>query len=427
MEWSPTLSRVVLLNSYVGPEPQVASFIREQLIAVDERATIVEAILDARAGNWVLKSIYDFLLQRTHLDLKTKLFLDHDGMDNLVEGMFDAALAGRLQALRLNCYSDIHEARSLIEHFVSKCNGGSASAGSLWWDGVHPSRTAHTRWLSTSLEEDKDFKLVLTDWLLDGERLQVWLDSCEESPGLVNNRDSHDSRVFSTEVATQIMGLAKVRHCVACDNRVSPGRQLQGTGFDKRRRAQFSTKPTWFINECEMLGLFQTRMPEFTQLFFHNFTERKVQQEKGQSLVGGIVSRRAASEYFRSRVQLKSKSAVSEIWYHFLETNSSLFYELFPFTPGIAITPPSIHVPLHPSLIPQFVRMVRWKEMYGTPEPVRNWETVETERGLTAEVVPGWEWGHSSPAERRVEKEGGSEEARSERLSGNNDQKEAQP
>lgn len=216
MEWSPTLRRVVLLSSYVGPEPQVASFVREQLIAVDERATIVEAILDARAGNWVLKSIYDFLLQRTHLDLKTKLFLDRDGMDNLVEGMFDAALVGRLQALRLNCYSDIHEARSLIERFVSKCNGGSASAGSLWWDGVHPSRTAHTRWLSTRLEEDKDFELVLTDWLLDGERLQVWLDSCEESPGLVNNRDSLDDHVFATEVATQIMGLAKVRHCVAC-------------------------------------------------------------------------------------------------------------------------------------------------------------------------------------------------------------------
>lgn len=59
--------------------------------------------------------------------------------------------------------------------------------------------------------------------------------------------------------------------------------------------------------------------------------------------------------------------------------------------------------------------------MYGTPEPVRNWETVETERGLTTEVALGWEWGHSSPAERRVVEEGGGEEARSERLAGNDD------
>jgi len=52
-----------------------------------------------------------------------------------------------------------------------------------------------------------------------------------------------------------------------------------------------------FKNKCDGLGLFQTRMPRFSQIFFYNFEEREVVQELGQLRTGSMVSHCAIGAY----------------------------------------------------------------------------------------------------------------------------------
>jgi len=52
-----------------------------------------------------------------------------------------------------------------------------------------------------------------------------------------------------------------------------------------------------FKTEYDRLGLFQTRMPRFSQMFFYNFGEREVVQELGQLRIGSVVSHRAIEAY----------------------------------------------------------------------------------------------------------------------------------
>ena len=82
--------------------------------------------------------------------------------------------------------------------------------------------------------------------------------------------------------------------------------------------------PGRFIQECEALGLFQTRMPRFTQLFFHDFCGREVALEIGQSETFSC-RQRAAKAFLTSGARLESKCGLSDIWYHFVETNRHLF------------------------------------------------------------------------------------------------------
>jgi hypothetical protein len=214
MEWSTLLNHVVLLKIYLGPEPEVASFVRQQLITSNEEARIKEAIQNATAGNAPSESIYGGYLLRTHLDLK-KISSSEVGLKELVGVIFDLELGDRVKRLQLNRYSDVHEARKLINDFLWIWKEGpvwSYTKGSIWWDGIHPIRTPHTRWVSTNLAKDKDFHVVFRRWFHDGNSLQTWLDRLEGSPALVNNVESGHSLVFSAEAASRIMDLAKVRY-----------------------------------------------------------------------------------------------------------------------------------------------------------------------------------------------------------------------
>lgn len=89
-----------------------------------------------------------------------------------------------------------------------------------------------------------------------------------------------------------------------------------------RRRSDFGEKPSWFVEECNALGLFRTRTPRFSQLFFYDFSEEEVLQKQGQPEDGAKVSRRAATAYLSSRVRLESKSGLSDVWYWCLERGS---------------------------------------------------------------------------------------------------------
>jgi hypothetical protein len=211
MEWSTSLNRVVLLNIYLGPEPEVASFVRGQLITDKEEEAIKKAIRSAAKGSRKLETIYDGYLIRTNLNVDR--LLSEVGMNALVGAVFDLTLGDRVRRLQLNQFSDMHEARELVEGFVSEWRGGavaSYAAGSIWWDGVNPLTTTHARWISRDLEGDPDFYHVFRRWVRDNNWLQSWLESLVESPALVNNRGSGEDPVFSAEVAFQVMDLAKV-------------------------------------------------------------------------------------------------------------------------------------------------------------------------------------------------------------------------
>jgi hypothetical protein len=214
MEWSTALNRVVWLNLYLGPEPEVAKFVRKQLITDGEEATIVKAIRSAAEGNRKLESIYDGYLMRTNLNLEE--VLSEVGMEALVGVVFDLNLGERVKKLQLNRFTDVHEARELVEGFVLKWRGGpigSYAMGSIWWDGIHPLTTPHRRWISANLEGDPDFWEVFRRWLDDNDALQSWLERLGESQTLVNNGESGEGPVFSAEVAFKIMDLAEVRRC----------------------------------------------------------------------------------------------------------------------------------------------------------------------------------------------------------------------
>jgi len=203
---------VGLLNLYLGPEPKVASFVREQLITDEEESTIQKAVGNAAKGKIRLNSIYDRYLAHTSLNLQR--VLEEVGMETVVGVMFDLNLGDRVRRLQLNRFSDVHEVRELVEGFVSNRRGGAVGSyamGSIWWDGVDPLMTPHARWISVNLEEDRDFSSVFGKWLEDSEVLQDWLDKLGESPAVVNNGESGRDPVFCAKVAFQVMELAKVR------------------------------------------------------------------------------------------------------------------------------------------------------------------------------------------------------------------------
>ena len=211
MEWSTELNRVELLNLYLGPEPKVASFVREQLITDEEESEIKKAVRNTAEGKTGSNTIYDGYLKHTSLNLKR--VLAGVGMKAVVGVMFDLNLGDRVRRLQLNQFSDVREARELVEGFVSKWRGGavgSYATGSIWWDGVDPLTAPHARWISVILEEDPDFSSVFGKWLEDSEVLQDWLDKLGESPAVVNNRESGRDSVFCAKVALQVMELAKV-------------------------------------------------------------------------------------------------------------------------------------------------------------------------------------------------------------------------
>ena len=75
--------------------------------------------------------------------------------------------------------------------------------------------------------------------------------------------------------------------------------------------------------ECTELGLFNTRVPRFSQLFFYDFEEAEIYDRAEQSN-GPSCSSRAAQSYIRSGKRLYSKCGISEIWFNCVENNENL-------------------------------------------------------------------------------------------------------
>ena len=237
--------------------------------------------------------------------------------------------------------------------------------------------------------EDKDFQTLLESWSSDGRHLQGWLQEYERTTLLGNNWGKDEDRVFSEEAAIQVMEFAKVRSSALGQDVISHPFQAQGKLLDHRRRAKFEAKPTGFLKESERLGLFQARLPGFSQLFFHNFSEREVMERQGQSNTGGVVSRRAAEAYLRSGVRLESSCGISNVWYSYVESNARLFGQPTnprtssskaalsgrnaPPNPQTSLTPPPS--PVHPCPSPQEMKEIHsllpWHRAHSRPRPTK--------------------------------------------------------
>lgn len=151
--------------------------------------------------------------------------------------------------------------------------------------------------------------------------------------------------------------------------------QAQGVIYDRRRRLDFAFNPGWFVEECDRLGLFTTRMPRFTQLFFYNFSEAEFMASKGQPEDTNVASWRAARAYLRSGVRLQSMCGISDVWYRYVETHRELFLIETP-------TPPPEQEPVHLNPRIEDVRLRRmWETFEWKQEHLRLSDQVRRSRG----------------------------------------------
>lgn len=119
------------------------------------------------------------------------------------------------------------------------------------------------------------------------------------------------------------------------------------------------------MEECHALGLFQTRLPRFSQLFFHNFSQSEEALRFGQSLTHSV-SRRAAISYLKSGVRLESKCGISDVWFEYVEAHRGIFESLDPpssFTPP----PPGPHPRLEPTHALPLSDTFPWLDQHTNP------------------------------------------------------------
>ncbi|KAF9778846.1 hypothetical protein BJ322DRAFT_1024725 [Thelephora terrestris] len=113
---------------------------------------------------------------------------------------------------------------------------------------------------------------------------------------------------------------------------------------------------------------FFTRLPRFTQLFFHDFEEHELTLSSGQSLTS-TSSQRAARAYLLSGIRLESKCGLSDAWYSYVEAHSFLFQEI-----GRTPLKRSLVHP-YPVLSPEDAATVyksfTWEKQHKRPKPAR--------------------------------------------------------
>lgn len=213
--WSTDLHLVTLLDEYVGRQPEVADFVRKQLLQEEEENRIREAITNRKDGQEYFSSLYGCWLWYSGVDLQVgdERTTNAIARGGIVRALFDLMLTHSTKIRMLNNYTEFHEARRSINSFFVKNSNRmttDADLDRLWWDGVYVSRTSDQRWISVPLRTHAEFLPLIKSWVDDSHLLQTWLADVENdrnSP--VNNPDSIN-RVFSELMAVGILGLAKV-------------------------------------------------------------------------------------------------------------------------------------------------------------------------------------------------------------------------
>lgn len=118
---------------------------------------------------------------------------------------------------------------------------------------------------------------------------------------------------------------------------------MQADYLDRKRRLQFAELPRKLKDKCEQLGLFQARMPRFSQLFFYEFTDQEMLAQVGQDVEGGFSAPvRAARAYLQSGMRLESTCGISDIWYRHVQLNAKMFVHNPPNSSNL-LPPTSAH------------------------------------------------------------------------------------
>jgi len=225
MEWSTDLHLVSLLQKYLSPPPRVTTLVRAQLMTIEESDRIETALRHVKKLWRTIDTPYDALLNHSCLDWRSQLLVDRVS-PALPPAMFDLMLGDKPRRLLLNRYTEVHNIRRRIEKFVEAFADDiqpRPQPVQLWWDGVSEDPTPHRPWVSRGLAEDRDFEALLESWVDDSRVLQGWLRQFEKTTLLVNNRDQKKKRVFSGEVAIQVMKFGKVGSPSAwCGRQLTP-------------------------------------------------------------------------------------------------------------------------------------------------------------------------------------------------------------
>lgn len=147
---------------------------------------------------------------------------------------------------------------------------------------------------------------------------------------------------------------------------------MQGKVLDGRRRLAFRWKRDSLVRECDELGLFQARIPRFSQLFFYNFSQEEEATGLGQPFPSPV-SIRAGRSYLRSGRSLQSKCGVSDVWFHYVENNPHLFKSPgeLPSSPKPVLAEPQVN----PSHLPAMYKIFQRPDEYGQSVPMENRNT----------------------------------------------------
>jgi len=212
MEWSTDVHLVSLLQEYIAPEACVADFVCKQLTTDGQKDVVTVAICQLRKLYQSISMLFDRFLNCSGLNW-TKVEEVDEAVVMLRNGMFDLMLGDRIRRMLLNQYEEVGDVRHRFEDFISvhavymesRCKDLP-----IWWDSINLGKGLVKGWISRGLAEDESFAELVLDWLEDGRKLQAWLRDYEGKEMLANNPAQENERVFSEEVAIEVMKFVKV-------------------------------------------------------------------------------------------------------------------------------------------------------------------------------------------------------------------------
>ena len=265
------------MDLYLAPNPAIVELVRKQLLRDEEEARVCEAIRARVQGKPITGDRHSALLSHSGLNFEklTPALLHAFNARIIHRALFDLQLGHAVKSTTVNQYTEVREARLAITEFICwqyESVPVSTLLG-IWWDRTSDSETHSRSWVPRAVKNEPDFVALAEMWLEDSDSVQRWLDSFESTTAVVNNPTGRGHPVFSEFVAVAIVKFAEVRDPKMYHRRSLADACLQSQvrQLDMRRRKHFETMPTEFTVWCDLAGLFETRMPRFSQLFFHDF------------------------------------------------------------------------------------------------------------------------------------------------------------
>lgn len=215
--WPQDFHLSALLDEYASPKPEVAGFVRHQMLHNRESMDIDQAVDDQLEGESRKTGYYTRWLLHSGLDF------DNPGpsLTEAITGglvyraLFDLMLGQRVKTYQLDRYREVYAARVLVEGVFDECGEDISPDFSIyyiWWEGAISPILPREPWVSPRFRDHPGFLKAFETWLEDGRRLQDWLEDFSAKTVLVNNPEATTDRVFSETVAIEVLKWAKVGH-----------------------------------------------------------------------------------------------------------------------------------------------------------------------------------------------------------------------